>query len=113
MLHVPGGWGKGGWTWLMAATPYPMGTDYFENPEFYVSRDGLRWQVPEGLRNPLARVPVEPSRREIRREFHSDPSLLFHEGLLHLYYRWTAVLNTGETENRILLTTSKIGIAHV
>ena len=46
-------------------TPYPIGTDYFENPEFYVSRDGLRWQVPEGLQNPLARVPVEPSRREM------------------------------------------------
>lgn len=110
VLHVPGGWGKDGWTWLMTATPYPMGTDYFENPEFYVSRDGLRWRVPEGLRNPLARVPVEPSRREIRREFHSDPSLLLHEGLLHLYYRWTAVLNTGETENRILLTTSPDGV---
>ena len=110
VLHVPRGWGAGHWSWLMAATPYPIGTDYFENPEFYVSRDGLRWQVPEGLINPLARVPVEPHRREIRREFHSDPSLLLHEDQLFLYYRWTALLNTGETENRILRTASSDGV---
>lgn len=110
VLHVPRGWGKGSWTWLMTATPYPSGTDYFENPEFYVSRDGLHWQVPEGLQNPLARVPVEPHRREIRREFHSDPSLLLHEDTLFLYYRWTAILNSKETENRILLTTSLDGV---
>lgn len=110
VLYEPQGWGKGNWTWLMTASPYPLGTDYFENPEFYVSQDGLLWEVPEGLQNPLARVPVYPNRKEIRKEFHSDPSLLLHEGMLFLYYRWTALLNTGETENRILLTTSMDGV---
>ena len=109
VLHVPQGWGAGGWTWLMAMTPYPLGTDYHENPEFCVSYDGIQWTVPEGLHPPLARVPLRP-RNGARAEFHSDPSLLLaKDGELLYYYRWTAVFSS-ETENRILLMTSRDGV---
>ena len=110
VLHVEEGWGAGKWTYLMTATPYPSGNDYFENPEFYVSHDGVRWTTPEGGKNPLAQVPVFPQRRDLKKEFHSDPSLLLHEGVLHLYYRWTGVLLNGGEENRICVVTSADGI---
>ena len=109
VLYAPGGWGAGGWPWLMAATPYPLGMDYYENPEFYVSRDGLRWAAPQGLANPLDRAPLRP-RGGARSEFHSDPSLLMtDEGALFYYYRRTAVFRN-ETENMILLRTTRDGV---
>lgn len=31
VLRLPEAWGAGGWTWLMSATPYPFGNDFFEH----------------------------------------------------------------------------------
>lgn len=110
VLHVPEGWGEGKWTHLMAATPYPSGNDFLENPEFYVSRDGLVWNEPARGVNPLSAVPVETARRDLKKEYHSDASLLLHEGTLTLYYRWTGALLDGSFENRIYAMKSKNGI---
>lgn len=110
VLHVPEGWGAGGWPWLMCATPYPSGNDFLENPEFYVSRDGLAWFAPAEGVNPLSAVPVETARRDLKKEYHSDASLLLREGTLTLYYRWTGALLDGGFENRIYAMTSRDGI---
>ena len=110
VLYVPEGWGKGNWFYLMSATPYPMGTDYFENPEFYVSYDGLRWTTPTGGRNPLVRVPIESGRGNLKKEYHSDPSLLLNQGLLRLYYRWTGVFLDKQIENRLCVLSTRDGV---
>jgi hypothetical protein len=110
-LFVPGGWGAGGWTWLMSATPYPSGSDFFENPELYVSNDGIRWTQPSEGVNPLARVPAETDRRDLKKEYHSDVSLLLRDGTLCLYYRWSGVSFDGSVENRVYVTTSADGLA--
>lgn len=110
VLYVRDGWGAENKKWLMAATPYPHGEDLFENPEFYVSDDGLRWTVPKGLHNPIASVPLLPERTGVRSEFHSDASLMLDGGELFLYYRYTALLEKGITENKIILTRSSDGI---
>ena len=111
VLYIPEGWGAGGWTWLMTATPYPSGNDYFENPEFYVSYDGIEWEAPADALNPLTSVPLYPERRDIFKEYHSDPSLLMNRGVLHLYYRWTGVLRGRKIENRLRLMTSNDGLS--
>ena len=110
VLYVPEGWGRGNWPYLMSATPYPAGNDYFENPEFYVSHDGLRWTTPTGGGNPLVRVPTRSGRNDLKKEYHSDPSLLLNQGLLRLYYRWTGVFLDRRIENRLYVLSSRDGV---
>ena len=59
-----------GWEYWMAMTPFPKGKEAFENPSILVSHDGLRWQVPTGLSNPLAQTPE-------RKGYNSDPDLSY------------------------------------
>jgi hypothetical protein len=110
-VHIPGGWGAGRWTWLMSATPYPSGGDFYENPELYVSYDGIRWTVPAKGVNPLAKVPVETARRDLKKEYHSDASLLLHGGKLRVYYRWSGVALDRSVENRLYAIESPDGLA--
>jgi hypothetical protein len=109
-LHVPDGWGAGGWTWLMSATPYPSGSDFFENPELFVSYDGIGWTRPSEYTNPIAAVPVDTKRRDIKKEYHSDASLLLHNGTLRVYYRWSGILLNGNVENRVNMASSANGL---
>lgn len=68
VLWFPQGWR--GWEYWMAFTPYPRGQQPYENPSIVVSHDGQRWQVPQGLANP-----VVPARK--RRGYNSDPDLTY------------------------------------
>lgn len=70
-----------GWEYWMAFTPFPSGKERFENPSIVVSHDGMQWQVPPGLFNPLARSPG-------RDDYNSDPDLSYdaaHDRLLLIY----------------------------
>jgi hypothetical protein len=83
VLRIPEGFGAGRWPYWMACTPYPYWDSFFENPEIFVSRDGICWLIPPGLRNPLVPSP------ETRGDHHSDPDLLFYDRQLWLFYRST------------------------
>lgn len=65
VLHFPTGWR--GWEYWMAFTPYPHGDAEYENPSLVVSHDGIHWEVPEGLVNPLRPTPLHG--------INSDPDL--------------------------------------
>jgi hypothetical protein len=43
-----------GFKYWMAVSPYPNGDPSKENPSIVASQDGVTWQVPPGLTNPLA-----------------------------------------------------------
>jgi hypothetical protein len=43
-----------GFSYWMAFSPYPNGDPSKENPSIIASQDGINWQVPPGLVNPLA-----------------------------------------------------------
>ena len=90
-----------GWEYWMAETPFPKGNEAFENPSILVSHDGLQWQVPAGLTNPLVRTPG-------KRGYNSDPDLSFDAtaGRLVMVYR-----EVNATHNRIWSTTSGDGMA--
>lgn len=64
-----------------AGTPYPAGNAVFENPSIFITNNGIDWEPPPGLTNPLA-VPVGTARL-------SDPDLSYDpvgKSLL-LYFR--------------------------
>lgn len=69
-----------GFKYWMAFTPYPLGDASKENPSIAVSNDGISWEVPPGLSNPLAR----PSTGA-----HLDDASLFYDSAsdqLWVYY---------------------------
>ncbi|MEP6591154.1 MAG: hypothetical protein ABJC19_08215 [Gemmatimonadota bacterium] len=70
-----------GWEYWMAFTPYPKSDQAMENPSLAVSHDGVRWEVPADLVNPLIAAPTEG--------YNSDPDLSYDAGLdrLVLIYR--------------------------
>lgn len=98
VVHFPAGWH--GWEYWMAMTPFPGGNEAFENPSIVVSHDGLSWQVPAGLTNPLARTPGKGG-------YNSDPDLSYDlaNNRLVLLYR-----EVSTSENLISTVTSLDGV---
>lgn len=77
-----GGWGLGKWKYLMTITGFPFSNDYYENPEFLVSSDGIDWRVPESGRSPLVKFPAH-----VGYSYNSDPALLYDREVVYLFYR--------------------------
>jgi hypothetical protein len=107
IVYIPGGFGAKKWPYWMACTPYPYGDAYFENPEIFVSWDGVTWAVPDGSQNPVVPSP------QIAGDHHSDPDLLFCGDELWLFYRLTLRSKTAgkrPNENKIYLMKSTDGV---
>lgn len=102
VLFLPKGFGPCNWRYWMVCTPYAYSYEANENPELFASHDGVFWEIPPGVKNPL--VPSLPPGQG----HNSDPDMLFHDGKLWLYFRQTTRF-TCPPENRILLTTSYNG----
>lgn len=83
VVYVPRGFGAEGWQYWLACTPYPFANSSYENPEIFVSHDGVSWSVPCGLQNPLVATPLSDG------SHNSDPDLVLCQGELWLYYRET------------------------
>lgn len=103
VVHIPGGFGVKNWTYWMACTPYPYGDFRYENPEVFVSYDGLHWTVPDGLRNPLVQKPGNAI------DHNSDPDIVYHGNELWLFYRET-LRSKIPAENRIYVMKSADGV---
>jgi hypothetical protein len=52
IAHFPGG--LHGWEYWLVVTPYPGDDIGKENPSVLVSHDGVTWQEPAGITNPIA-----------------------------------------------------------
>lgn len=76
-------WGE--FRYWMALTPYPNFNSIFENPSILVSKDGLNWINPPGIKNPLASKPLG----SLRNHYNSDPDLVYDpdQNTLILYWR--------------------------
>lgn len=57
VLYFPEGWN--GFEFWMAYTPYPRGRNAYENPSLAVSHDGIAWETPPGVTNPLSPKPED------------------------------------------------------
>lgn len=80
VVHVPGGWN--GYAYWMAFTPYPAAVR--ENPSIAASTDGISWEVPSGLTNPIASLSDANSEGL---SYWSDTDLLLVDGELWCYFR--------------------------
>lgn len=58
-----------GWRFWMVMTPYPSSLAAFEDPSILVSHDGITWQVPAGLTNPIY-LPTEGP-------YSNDPDIVY------------------------------------
>ena len=79
-----------GYSYWMACTPYPHQTapyrDRYECPSVYVSNDGLHWNEPEGLTNPIDNL-TEDEIKEY--DYLSDPHLLVRGDAIECWYMKT------------------------
>jgi hypothetical protein len=77
IVHFEMGWH--GYTHWMSLTPYPESNASLENPSVLASNDGLNWEVPAGLVNPVA----TPSGVHM-----DDPDLMYDDASdqLWIYY---------------------------
>lgn len=75
----------GGYRYWLAFTPYPNSEYLFENPGLLVSQDGIHWDVPPGIHNPVAPKPIS----FVLDNYNSDPELVFDpdDNALLLYWR--------------------------
>lgn len=104
VLFIPEGFGFGGWRYVMTITPFPTGVEYFENPEFLVSMDGVSWDIPQGGSSPL----VPPPSNWVG--YNSDPSLFYENGVLYLFYREVRLVSNVKTMVRMLSLQTADGI---
>nr|MDA8229153.1 hypothetical protein [Desulfitobacterium hafniense] len=110
-----------GYRYWMAMTPYPYSNDKYENPSILSSSDGVTWVVPPGFKNPV-------DIKEVKRNFNSDPAILYDRdtNTLNLYWRevlmgqydriWrTRIFENGKIEPKVLtleeLWSDKEGLA--
>ena len=99
-----------GYEYWMAETPYPIDgqpyRDRWECPSIHVSRDGIHWQQPECLTNPIDDLsPSEISNHD----FFSDPHLVMKDGRLECFYRYSRRTEEGYCTS-LIRRTSKDGI---
>lgn len=75
----------GGFRYWMALTPYPYFKSALENPSLLVSQDGLNWNNPPGIKNPLEPKPIG----SLGDNYNSDPELIYDpdQNTLILYWR--------------------------
>ena len=98
VLWFPARWR--GFEYWMAFTPFPGGKEDMENPSIVASHDGITWEVPAGLSNPIVPRPPDGA-------YNSDPDLSYDSAADQL------VLLTREVRagfNRVSLLTSRDGV---
>ena len=71
----------GGHRFWMALTPYPFEADRLENPCLRASNDGMSWECPSGVPDPVVAPPADPALHA------SNPHLVIHGQSMHLFYR--------------------------
>lgn len=69
----------------MVLTPYPYSNDKYENPSILSSNDGVTWVIPPGFKKPV-------DIKEDKKNFNSDPEILYDQGTNTLILYWREVL---------------------
>lgn len=95
VLYFENGWN--GYKFWMAQTEYPItrkkpSRDYYEDPYIYCSNDGVDFDFPDGMVEPLAKAKSTSG-------FHSDPHLVYRSDLnrIECWYRYTDFKNVGDS----------------
>lgn len=78
VLYFKNGWN--GYKFWMGYTPYEYSNELLENPSVAASNDGVNWEVPTGLTNPLEATDTLDMH-------YSDPHLVFVNSQIEYWYR--------------------------
>lgn len=90
ILYFQNGWN--GYKYWMVMTPYPYSNDDYENPSIVVSNDGIHWNPPNGLKNPVSGIP-----KDVGSGGHfSDPHLVMRGEQMELWYRYNPALKNNK-----------------
>lgn len=76
-----------GYKYWMAFTPYPEANEAQENPHILASNDMLKWEEPNGYKNPLEPGPDG----DPQKVYNSDTHLVYREDLNRLECYWRYV----------------------
>jgi len=81
----------------MSYTPYPDGKERFENPSIAVSQDGINWNIPKGLKNPIIKAPHDADSGG----HYSDTHLVMNVHSMEMWYRYNSASSKGNVNNKI------------
>jgi hypothetical protein len=99
VVYVPGGWN--GYAYWMAFTPFP--SSLRENPSIVASNDGVNWEVPPGLTNPIASLADAVAAGY---DYWADTEMVLDGSTMVLYFKGTKTA----VSNHYLRTTSTDGV---
>lgn len=95
-----------GYQYWMAFTPYPFENDQTENPCIIASNDGINWEVPAGVSNPLV-----PTPKKGLHSYNSDGHLFYNRSTakLELWYREFVKITKDASQETLYRITSSDG----
>jgi len=86
-----------------AITPYPNSDAQYENPHIFCSNNGIIWNEPGGIVNPIENSPVGSA-------YSSDVNLMFNDGYLYCYWRDNGLIIKGSSRRALFVKKSIDGI---
>lgn len=92
-----------GYHYWSAITPYPNSDSQYENPHIFCSNDGVTWNEPKGIVNPIENSPAGAA-------YSSDVNLMFKDGTLYCYWRDNWIIINGLYQRAILVKKSIDGV---
>lgn len=100
-----------GYKYYMTHTPYANHNIELENPSLCVSNDGINFQKPKGVKDPL--LPIIKKGENGKGKFYNDSFMFYEDGKLQVWYRYTEEDKTGpslKAKSQIKRIVSKDGI---
>lgn len=101
--------GFNGYKYWMVYTPYHNCNVNIENPCIAVSNDGINFIKPLNITNPL--LPIVKNEKKAKKiEYYNDPNLIYVNGKLELWYRYTIETIDKKYQQKIYRLISDDGI---
>jgi hypothetical protein len=92
-----------GYHYWCAITPYPNSDSQYENPHIFCSNDGIIWNEPIDIVNPIEYSPIGSG-------YSSDVNLMFKDGYLYCYWRDNGISIKGLNSRALLVKKSLDGV---
>jgi hypothetical protein len=92
-----------GYNYWCAITPYPNSDSQYENAHIFCSNDGVIWNEPIGIVNPIENSPLGSA-------YSSDVNLMFKDGYLYCYWRENGIIVKGSPRRALFVKKSSDGV---
>ncbi|MDI6049231.1 hypothetical protein QLS31_05270 [Flavobacterium sp. XS2P24] len=92
-----------GYHYWCAITPYPNSDPQYENPHIFCSNDGITWNEPINIVNPINYSPIGLA-------YSSDVNLMFNDGSLYCYWRDNGISINGLNSRALMVKKSSDGV---